>query len=155
MLFRSNRLIKQGLYRDYECIEDDIAGVKGQILVTESIKRQTLLKGRLFCSYNEYTENNQLNQVLKATMLVLLRYGKLDSRKKADLRKILMYFSNVQAVELHNIKWSSLKYHRNNQSYQLVINICYLLYIGLLQGTNQDGYKLTDWIQDEQMHRLE
>ncbi|MFZ2258065.1 MAG: 5-methylcytosine-specific restriction endonuclease system specificity protein McrC [Clostridiaceae bacterium] len=146
--------VKRGLHRDYIPVELSLSGVRGQIRISESIKQQTQSQGKLVCSFDEFTEDSLHNQVLKSTMLLLLRQGHVKSENKTALRKLLLYFSNVSQVEVTSIRWNSLKYHRNNASYQMLMGICYLTIKGLLLNTEFGTHKLATWLQDEEMFRL-
>lgn len=146
--------IKRGLHRDYVSQEEALSGLRGQIRVAESIKQQSIPRGKLVCAYDEFTENSSLNQVLKATMLMLLRHGNVKPENKKALRKLLLYFSNVTEVAPATIRWDGLKYHRNNASYRMLIGICRLAIKGLLLTTEVGTHKLASWLQDEEMYRL-
>ena len=146
--------IKRGLHRDYILHQEDIAGLRGQIRVSESIKRQTRPKGKLMCAFDEFTENSLHNQVIKSVFFLLLRHGNVKSENKKIIRKLLMYFSSVSDIYPSEIRWDALKYHRNNASYRMLIEICRLTVEGLLLTTEAGTHKLTEWIQDEKMYLL-
>ncbi len=62
--------LKQGLYREY--IEhDDIPVVRCKIDLGNTIRNQISQKRIVSCEYDELSENNLLNQILK-TMAILL-----------------------------------------------------------------------------------
>ena len=110
--------VKRGLHRDYILNQEDISGLRGQIRIAETVKRQTRPKGRLICAFDEFTENSLHNQVLKSVLFLLLRHGDVKSENKKTIRKLLMYFSHVSDIYPNEIRWDVLKYHRNNASYR-------------------------------------
>lgn len=146
--------IKRGLHRDYVPQEEMLSGLRGQISVAESIKRQTIPEGKLVCNYDEFTEDSLHNRVLKSTMFMLLRHGNVKPENKKALRKLLLYLHHVTDVAPSAIRWDGLKYHRNNASYRLLIGICHLAIKGLLFTTESGNHKLASWLADEAMHRL-
>jgi len=146
--------IKRGLHRDYIPSQEDISGLRGQIRVSETIKKQTRLKGKLTCNFDEFTENVLHNQVIKSIIFLLLRHGNVKPQNKKMLRKLLMYFIHVSDIYPFDIRWDSLKYHRNNASYRMLIEICRLTVEGLLLTTEAGTHKLAEWIQDEKMYLL-
>lgn len=79
------------------------------------------------CDFDELSENNMLNQILKTTVMLLLRNGKVKAKYKDDLKKKMLYFSNVDTVEPTGIKWSSIRFQRNNQTYRMLVSICQLI----------------------------
>jgi 5-methylcytosine-specific restriction enzyme subunit McrC len=146
--------IKRGLHRDYIPKEEALSGLRGQIRITETIKKQTRPQGKLMCAFDDFTENTAHNQVLKSVMMLLLRHGNVKSENKKALRKLILYFANVSDIRLAEIRWDVLKYHRNNASYRMLIEICRLTVEGLLLTTEAGTHKLASWLQDEKMYRL-
>ncbi|PKK39495.1 McrBC 5-methylcytosine restriction system component [Clostridiaceae bacterium JG1575] len=146
--------VKRGLHRDYLQREDALAGVRGQILVSETIKQQARPQGRLVCSYDEFVPDSPHNQALKSTMIMLLRHGNVKPENKKSLRKLLLYFAEVTEVPPTSVRWDALKYHRNNASYRMLLGICRLAVKGLLLTTENGANRLASWLQDEEMHRL-
>ncbi len=146
--------IRRGLYREYIPQEEALSGLRGRILISESIKQQTLRQRKLVCSFDEFTEDSPHNQVLKATMRLLLRFGSVKVENRKQLRKLLLFFGNVTDIAPSAIRWDTLKYHRNNAAYRMLVNICYLVIKGLLLTTETGDYRLAKWLSDEQMYRL-
>ncbi len=146
--------IKRGLHRDYISKEEALPGLRGQIKVAESIKQLEIIKGQLVCSFDEFTEDSLHNQILKCTMLILLRHGNIKLDTKKSLRKLLQYFNEIREIQPSMIRWDSLKYHRNNASYRMLVGICQLAIKGLLLTTEEGDNRLTTWLQDEEMFRL-
>ena len=93
-----------------------------------------------------------MNRIIKTTMQLLLHADIAKARKK-ELRKLLVYFGNVDLLDVHTINWK-IQYNRNNQTYRMLISVCYLVIKGLLQ-TNTDGTtRLMDFLDEQRMCRL-
>lgn len=144
--------IKRGLGRTYIEQTEPLSCLRGKIDVTESIKRQTLIKQQLVCTYDEFSENTYMNRILKTSMELLLRYDIPKTRKK-ELRNLLLYFKDVTTLDIHTINWG-FRFNRNNQSYQMLMSVCYLLIKGLLQTTADGTVKLMQFIDEKRMCRL-
>ena len=144
--------LKRGLGREYIEETDSLSSVRGRIEISESIKTRSLLKRQLVCSYDDFSENSYMNRIIKTTMELLLHADIAKARKK-ELRKLLVYFGNVDLLDVHNINWK-IQYNRNNQTYRMLISVCYLVIKGLLQ-TNTDGTtRLMDFLDEQRMCRL-
>ena len=144
--------IKRGLGRAYIERSEPLSSLRGRIEISESIKTRSMLKRQMVCTYDEFSENSYLNRIIKTTMELLLHADISKSRKK-DLRKLLVYFSNVESLDVHRINWK-IQYNRNNQTYRMLISICFLAIKGLLQ-TNTDGTtRLMDFLDEQRMCRL-
>lgn len=144
--------IKRGLGRTYIEETEPLSCLRGKIDVTESIKQQTLIKQQLVCTYDEFSVDSYMNQVLKTTMEMLLRYDIPKTRKK-ELRNLLLYFKDVGTLDIYNINWN-FRFNRNNQSYQMLMSVCYLVIKGLLQTTADGTVKLMQFLDEQRMCRL-
>ena len=146
--------VKRGLHRDYCNQTEPRSIIKGKICVSESISRNTLMNKQIVCQFDEFSEDNPLNQILKTTVLLLVKHGQIKIETRKSLRKLLLYFSEVKEIDPISINWESLSYHRNNSSYRLLINVCWLVINGLLLTTDSGKQRLASFIDDQQMHRL-
>jgi len=144
--------IKQGLNRDYLEQNESISSLRGRIDLTKSIKEQTFLKRQMYCQFDEFTTNSYMNRILKTTMELLIRSDIKASRKK-ELRSLLTFFVDVETLDVSSINWHQ-RYNRNNQTYRMLISICYLVIKGLLQSQSDGTTKLMDFLDDQHMHRL-
>lgn len=144
--------LKRGLGKEYIPQTEALSSLRGKIDITESIKTQSLLRKQLICTYDDFTVNSYLNRILKSTMELLLHADISKARKKM-LRKLMIYFADVSVLDVHTINWN-IRYDRNNQTYRMLISVCYLVVKGLLQ-TNTDGStRLMDFIDEQRMCRL-
>lgn len=144
--------LKHGLRRDYVSKSESLSTLQGKLNISESIKTQTMLKKQMICTDDEFSTNIQFNQIIKSTVLLLLKANITNSRKKS-LRKLLLFFSDVNEIDLHFVNWNQ-QYNRSNQSYQMLIGMCYLVYKGLLTTQNNGTTKLMDFFDGQRMCRL-
>ena len=144
--------LKHGLRRDYVSKSESLSTLQGKLNISESIKTQTMLKKQMICTYDEFSTNIQFNQIIKSTVLLLLKANITNSRKKS-LKKLLLFFSDVNEIDLHFVNWNQ-QYNRSNQNYQMLIGMCYLVYKGLLTTQNNGTTKLMDFFDGQRMCRL-
>jgi 5-methylcytosine-specific restriction enzyme subunit McrC len=144
--------IKRGLCRQYITNEEPLGSPRGKIEIGESIKTQAIRKKQLVCSYDEFSVDAYTNRIIKATMMLLLRANIAKARKK-ELRKLLIYFDGVSVLDIHTINWD-IQYDRNNQTYRMIIEICYLVIKGLLQTTADGSTRIMDYADDQTMAKL-
>ena len=93
------RQLKQGLYREYRDITDDMTVVRGKIDMQGTIRNRLTRKRSLTCEYDELSENNLLNRIIKTTVMLLLRHDRVDQKHKNDLKKEMLFFSNVDTID--------------------------------------------------------
>ena len=144
--------LKRGLGKEYIPQTEPLSSLRGKIDIAESIKTQSMLRKQLVCTYDEFTVNSYMNRILKSTMELLIRSDISKARKK-ELRKLLVFFGDVEPLNVYDINWQ-LQYNRNNQSYRMLISICYLVVKGLLQSNTSGSTKLMDFLDEQRMCRL-
>lgn len=146
--------IKRGLNKEYLRHVEPLSLLRGKINIADSIKQNTIIKSSLVCEFDEFSENSLLNQVLKSVCILLIKKGNIEKDNKKRLKKILLYFSNVDEIEIDNINWKAISYHRNNATYKMLIHICYLIVKGLLIKTNSGDLVLSKWFDEQKMYSL-
>ncbi len=148
------RQIKQGLYREYQLLSEDLPTLRGKIDIQATARNLIARKQLLTCEFDELTENNLLNQILKTTVMLLIRHSEVDDEYKADLKKEMLFFSTVDEIDPTTIKWNSIRFHRNSGSYRMLISFCQLIIEGMLLTTENGEYKLVSFIDEQRMSRL-
>ena len=148
-----SRQIKQGLYREYVPISEELSVMRGRVNIGDTIKLQVQKKQKLACEFDEFSEDNIYNRILKVTIYRLIRTEEVDIERRNTLRKLIVFFDNVKLIQPDHIAWNRLIYQRNNRNYELLLNICYLVLNGMLQTTEDGKYKLLSF-SEEQMNML-
>lgn len=146
--------LKQGLYREYISRREELPVMHGKINMPGTIRNKLARERVLTCDFDELSENNMLNQILKTTVILLLRNGKVQAKYKDDLKKKMLYFSNVDIIEPVGIKWSAIRFQRNNQTYSMLVSICQLIIEGMLITTDEGDYRLASFVDEQRMCRL-
>ncbi|MCI8804628.1 MAG: 5-methylcytosine-specific restriction endonuclease system specificity protein McrC [Clostridiales bacterium] len=146
--------LKRGLYREYLNCQEELWVMRGKINIAGTIKNKLAHKRTLTCEYDELLENNYMNQILKTTVLLLLMSNKVGLVYKDDLKKKMMFFSNVDTLEPKTIKWTSIRFQCDNYDYRMLIGICWLIIEGMLITTDKGRYKLASFIDEQRMCRL-
>lgn len=144
--------LKQGLKKDYIAQTEELSAIRGKIDITQSLKTNSMLRKRLVCSYDDFSENNTMNRIIKSTSQLLLKADISKTRKK-ELRKLMVYFTNVRPINLYRVNWN-LQYNQNNQTYQMLISLCYLIVKGLIHTNTNGTSKLMDFLDEQRMYRL-
>jgi 5-methylcytosine-specific restriction enzyme subunit McrC len=144
--------VKRGLGKEYLQKTEAISSLRGKLDMSESIKTQIFLKKQMICSYDVFSVNSVMNRIIKSTVLLLLK-GDISKARKKELRKLMVFFEDVDNIDLYAVNWN-MQYNRNNQTYRMLISICYLVFKGLLQTQSDGTAKLMDFFDEQRMHRL-
>ncbi len=146
--------LKQGLYREYINCTEELSVMRGKIDINGTIKNKIARKQLLTCEYDILSENNLLNQIIKTTVLLLIRHASVDEKYKSDLKKEMLFFSEVDTVEPMSIKWSAIRFQRNNQTYRMLVSLCQFIIEGMLFTTENGEYKVASFVDEQRMSRL-
>lgn len=150
----TSSLIKRGLNRYYIQEKEAVSTIKGKINISDSIKEQTFLNGRMICQYDNFSEDIKLNQIVKTTINILVKSPSLDTALKNKLLRLRLYFSDINEVRLSKALFASLRYNRNNYHYRMLINISQLIYQGLITNEEENEFSFSDFVRDNQMAKL-
>ena len=145
--------LKQGLYREYVTKNENLSVMRGKLDMPNTIRNRIQRKQKLACEFDELSENNLFNQILKTAIRYLLSNDGVDGERKIALKKVLVFFDEIELLEPSEIAWSRLHYQKNNKNYELLMNVCYFVLDGMLQTTEKGEYKMTSF-SDEHMARL-
>ncbi len=149
------RQLKQGLFREYIRKQENLSELRGKIDLNGTIQNQMAKRQQLSCEYDELSENILLNQILKTTAFLLMRHPDVTADHKTLLKQEMLFFSNVDVIKHPTmIRWSNIRFHRNNVSYRMLISICQLILEGMLLTNEQGDYRLASFLDEQRMCRL-
>ena len=148
-----SRQLKQGLYREYVPMQENLSVMRGKLNMSSTIQLKVRQKQKLSCEFDEFSEDNLYNQILKVTIHRLIRAEDVEAERKQALKKLIVFFGDVKLIQPDHIAWNRLIYQRNNRNYELLLNICYLVLNSMLQSTDGGSYKLLAF-SDDQMNLL-
>ena len=90
--------------------------LRGKLDMQGTIRSRIQRKQELTCEFDELSENNFFNQILKTTLHVLVKDEGVGPDRKAALKKNLVFFDGIDLLEPSEIAWNRLYYQRNNKN---------------------------------------
>ena len=145
--------LKQGLYREYVAKNESMQKIKGKIDINGTIANRVRNNRQISCDYDELSENNVYNQILLTTVTILIRHSDVKKAQKDKLKKLMLFFQNVQPIDLHTIRWTALRFDRNNRNYRMLTYLCYFIMSEWLMTTEEGKMKMREF-SDDHMCRL-
>lgn len=146
--------MKRGLYREYIEKSEDLTALRGKVDTYRSFKNKTRKSNKLSCEFDEFSTNNEFNRILKTTALMLYREKSVSRQNKLGLKRVLLFLSEIDEIELRNINWNGLIYHKNNENYEMLIGICYYIINGLILTKEKGKYLMANFLDDQELHQL-
>jgi 5-methylcytosine-specific restriction enzyme subunit McrC len=144
-------LIKKGFDRNYIQKNEEIRTIKGKIDFSNTFKKMSLkTKGTIYCDYEEYSYNVLQNQIIKTTIINLLKIKDLDKNLKQELHKISLYFKDIDRIKLDQKIFNKVLFHRNNTIYKFIINICQLIYENILLNDEKGEHIFRTFEENEE-----
>jgi 5-methylcytosine-specific restriction enzyme subunit McrC len=77
----------------------------------------------------------------------------VKKERTSQLKKLMLFFQNVQPIDIHAIRWNTLRFDRNNRNYRMLLYICYFIVSEWLMTTEEGKYKMREF-SDDHMERL-
>ncbi|OLS40820.1 McrC family protein [Bacillus sp. MRMR6] len=108
--------LKKGSYKTYERQEENLYTLKGKLEISTHIRTNPFQKARAYCSFDEHTENNDLNKLFKTALLIVKRQTQLHSFH-LHIDRCLNYLENVDLLNLSSSKLGNIAWNRQNQRF--------------------------------------
>lgn len=145
--------LKQGLYREYIERRDTLSVLRGKLDMKETFRNRIKRHQVLSCEFDELSEDNVFNQILKTAAWLLIREKLVSAKRKKHLKSLMPFFDGVSVIDPLSIHWDMLRSQRGNQTYKMLMNICYFIMDGMLMTTDAGSYKMATF-SDDHMSRL-
>ncbi len=150
VLIRATKvLIKRGIDKSYIEHNEEIAGVKGKLLISETVKSNILFKQRTICNFDDFSPNILSNQILLTTIYNLIRTQGIDKELKDELDSLHKMFIGIDLIEIKSSLFKQIRINRNNRFYGFVMNVCQLVFESTLPSEEKGKYLFSDFTRDE------
>ena len=83
LIIASKMLLKRGIDKSYIDHTTELAGVKGKLEMSQTLKSNLLYRQRTICTFDEFSANILSNQILVTTLYILIGTKGLDNRANA------------------------------------------------------------------------
>ena len=147
--------LKQGLYREYVSRNESMQTVRGKININGTILNRMRNNQQIVCDYDELSENNIYNRILLTTATILIKHSDVKKEKKSKLKQLMLFFQNVQPIDIHTIRWNALRFDRNNRNYRMLLYLCYFIINEWLMTTEEGNFKMRGFSDDHMCRLLE
>lgn len=97
--------------------EENLNYLKGKIKFSENIRYNCANKAKFYCEYDEFSENNLLNQLFLFVSTCLYNISNSSYNKKT-LKFIINYYSDISFVRFDKFKARKIKLTRNQELFE-------------------------------------
>ncbi|HSW29776.1 MAG TPA: hypothetical protein VLH75_09880 [Longimicrobiales bacterium] len=144
------QLLHRGLDRGYREIQDDVAGIRGKLEVSEMVKRALRSRGRAACLYEELSHDVLHNQILRSTLRDLLGVPDLDQEVRAQVRTAFRRMDGVNIIRVTRQAFRQVQLDRNRRVYRFLLAVCALIHERLLVDQADGRVLFRDFRDDDQ-----
>jgi 5-methylcytosine-specific restriction enzyme subunit McrC len=89
VLIRSTQqVVKRGVHRDYLVVRERRTLPRGKILLTEELRRPVIGSSARTCEFDELSADILPNQIIRATMGLMLRNHEVKAELRSQLRDV-------------------------------------------------------------------
>jgi 5-methylcytosine-specific restriction enzyme subunit McrC len=146
-------LHRRGFETGYNTIEEGTSTVRGRILIGQSTRLFNAQPKRLQCAYDEIGTDTLTNQILKATVMMLLGEQRLKNDRRVKLRHALRLLRGVSDIKLNARMFHGVRLHQNNRLYSFLTNVCRFFCESLEAQDRPGQYRFRDVDRDEKRMR--
>lgn len=114
--------LKKGLYKEYLTKQDNLPVLKGKYLINENLK-YNFTKNKIYCEYDEFSENNSLNQFF----LYAVKYLQKFVNDKKLLKQCELIFDEVEYKSVDINRVETINFNRLNVRFKTSFEIALLL----------------------------
>ena len=106
--------LKRFTPKKYVREEENLNYLKGKIKFSENIRYNCTNQAKFYCEYDEFSENNLLNQLFLFVSTCLYNISN-NSYNKKTLKFIINYYSDISFVRFDKFKVRKIKLTRNQE----------------------------------------
>lgn len=115
--------LMQGRIRKYIERKENLNVLRGRLRIEQQFKQNLAHRERLFCQYDELSEDNVHNQVLKYVLKILLRTA-IGNRARIQVAELLMRFDPISESSADAALLDSLSFDRSTARYEAIFDQC-------------------------------
>jgi 5-methylcytosine-specific restriction enzyme subunit McrC len=149
-----DRLLRQGLQRDYVGRRESFPGIRGKVDVSATLKANLWHRGVAVCEFDELSHDILPNRILKGTIGKLLKTDVLDGLVREQLRSTWHRLHEVSEIPLTDRTFQRVLFHRNNRIDRFLIDVCRLIHGCLIPIERTGKFTFHNFLRDERRMRV-
>ena len=128
------RAVARGVLQGYRTFEDSLLSVRGRVRMEEQIRRHFGRAPPAEVRFDEFTEDTELNRILRAALFRLGRMRMRSDRVHKRVRAVERLFANVSLVEIEPRRLEPRQWNRLNERYRGAVEMA----LRILDGCSFD-----------------
>jgi 5-methylcytosine-specific restriction enzyme subunit McrC len=146
-------ILRRGLDRGYMSRHEAIAGIRGKLDVSDTIKSNVLRSAKALCDFDDLSHDVLHNRVLKSTIRRLRNVPDLSSELRELLAETHHRLQQISEVLITEQVFRSVQLYRSNRNYRLLMDVCRLIHQAGLTTEEAGETEFRDFFRDERRMR--
>ena len=134
-----NDLVKRGVRSDYVQVQKNTKFLKGRLLVSQQIRKNSIHADRFFVEHSEYQVNRPSNRLIKTALLKVSELAR-NSRNQRLARELNFVFEEVPKSTDFVLDFKKVKLDRGMHYYEETLGWSKLLLSGLGPTASAGGF---------------
>ena len=147
-------ILRRGLDRGYVAHRETIAGIKGKLDISASIKVNAFQNAQAVCEFDEFSHDVLHNRILKSTIRNLLTVDELSAELRDKLAETNYRLHQIAEIAMNDRVFRSVQLHRNNRQYRLLMDVCRLIYRAQCVNENPGENEFSNFVRDKRRMRI-
>jgi 5-methylcytosine-specific restriction enzyme subunit McrC len=114
-----NSLIKRGISRHYQPKEENLAYLKGKLLVSQQIRTNLVMKHRHYMEFDELSSNRAENRLIRSALQ--WAFKRVKGKTKHLCQELLFHFTNIPESKNIRLDLKSWQKGRHLRHYEPVL----------------------------------
>jgi 5-methylcytosine-specific restriction enzyme subunit McrC len=123
-------LVRRCMQHAYVSREANLRSLRGKILVSHQVKFNSLNSSHIYCAYDEFSADNPLNRIIKATLTYISRVVR-SHEIRSRIEQLAAMFADVSYEFPSEATWRNIFYDRTTEHWREIINQCRWFLSGL------------------------
>ncbi len=141
-----SRLLRRGIDRGYMEEQEDLVGVRGKLLLGDTVKRSLRARSRIACEFEELSPDILPNRILRSSLASLRRLGvargnRRNAASRADSsetgldrevhKEVASAYHQMEGVSVQPLThrtFSLVQIDRNRRLYRFLLDVCRLVH---------------------------
>lgn len=136
-----NKQLVQGALRQYISREENLGVLKGKLLSHMQFRHNLAHKERLYCQYDELSEDIFINQTIKYTLRLLLPNAR-SAQVKNQVIQLIYAFDEVSDIQVTAADVDRLTLSRNEKRYEEILRLCSIFIQSLNPGASAGDQRI-------------
>lgn len=127
-------------HHEYVYKNDDLTHIKGKLHYRKQAEKLPSQLHTFSCIYDEFSIDNPLNRLIKATLRKISEVCKKEDNKKRAFH-FCSLMHEIKDIQITASYFSKLHFNRLNEKFKEIVEFCYLILFGSTYSIEQGQYQ--------------